>query len=154
MSEIVGHIPGRAAHVRVQGEVPLRPLDEVARFGKSELEAATFIAPRETACMVPMQVRCDDGVDIVGSNPDSLQRPKQTFWLTQCYLLCPLFAELRADACLANNDAAILAGDEADTRAVDHVVSVGRLLLLPKDLRDHAEHQAAIGFPMPGDEDV
>ena len=74
--EIVGHIPGLTAHVWVQGEVPLRPLHEVASFGKRQLEATPFIAPREAARMVPMQVRREDGVDLVRSDSNSLQRPK------------------------------------------------------------------------------
>jgi hypothetical protein len=99
-------------------------------------------------------MRRDDGIHLIGANSHPLQGMKQALRLAQSNLQSALLAQLRADACLANNHLSVHTSDETDTRHIDHVVAVGRLLLLPQNLGDDAEHQTAVGLPSPRDEDV
>src|SRR3984893_17838163 len=138
----------------MQGEVPLAALDEMARILEGQLETPALIAPRETSRVIPVQVRGDHRIDLVGPDPEALQRVQQSLGLAQRNLPRPLLAQLGPDARLAHDDAPVHAGDESDARHVDHVVSVRRLLLLPQDLRHDAEHQPAIRLPMTRDEEV
>src|SRR6266581_2899312 len=110
----------------------------MAGVRESELELAHLVAPRQAAGVIPVQVGGDHGVDLIGANAQALQVMKDVLWLAQCHLACPFFAELVANP----------------ARAVDHVVRVGRLVLLPQDLRHDAEHQAPVCFPVVGHQQV
>src|ERR1700738_3021836 len=72
---------------------------------------------------------------------------QESFRLAQHHLLRALLAELGSDAGLANDDAAVDAGDQTHACAIDHVVAVGGLLLLPQRLWHDAEHEPAVGLP-------
>ncbi len=104
--------------------------------------------------MVPMQVRGDHCVDLVRSDAEPLQGMQQSLGLAQRDLQGALLAELGADAGLADDHLSVNPRDEADAGHVDHVVAVRGLLLLPQHLGHDAEHEAAVGLPSPGDEDV
>src|SRR5207244_1363252 len=69
-------------------------------------------------------------------------------------LLRALLADLVPDAGLAHDDPSVHARDDADAAGVDHVVAVGRLLLLPQNLGYDSEHQAAVRFPVVRDQEV
>ena len=152
--EVIGDVACPAAHVRLQREVPLAALDEMTRLLESELDLAILIAPGQAAGVVPMQVGGDDGVDFLGLDAEALQRMKHALRLPKRDLLRALLAQLVADAGLADDDATVLAGDEAYACAVDHVVPVRRLLLLPQHPRHHTEHQAAVRLPMVGHQEM
>src|SRR5207249_903656 len=126
----------------------------MAGVRESERELAHLVAPRQAAGVIPVQVGGDHGVDLIGANAQALQVMKDVLWLAQCHLACPFFAELVANPGLADDHPTVDARDEADARAVDHVVRVGRLVLLPQDLRHDAEHQAPVGFPVVGHQQV
>src|SRR3989442_12987625 len=53
--ENVGDVARLAAHVGLQREVPLAPLDEMARLLESEPDLAVLIASRESTRRVPGQ---------------------------------------------------------------------------------------------------
>jgi hypothetical protein len=99
-----------------------------------------------------MEMRGEHSVNLLRANPETLQAMQKTFRFAELDLLCPLLAELRADACLADYDSAVDARDDPDARALDHVVGVRGLLLFPQNLGHYAEHQAAIGLPAAGNE--
>jgi ABC-2 type transport system ATP-binding protein len=153
-SEVVDYITSRATHIGVQGEVPLRALDEMTGVRERELELAHLVAPCQAAGVIPVKVGRDHGIDLIGANAQALQMMKDVLRLAQCHLPRPFFAQLVADPGLADDHPTVDARDEADARAVDHVVRVGRLLLLPQDLRHDAEHQAPVGFPVVGHQQV
>src|SRR5579872_4964319 len=111
---------------------------------EGDLELTVRATTGETARVVPVQVRGDDRVDLVGPDAEAVERVQQAFRLAQRHLLRPLLTELGADARLADDDASIYACDQANAGAVDHVVPVGRLQLLPQDLRHDSEHKAPI----------
>jgi hypothetical protein len=104
--------------------------------------------------MVPVKMRWDDGVDLVGPDAQSLQRVQQTLWLAEGDLAGALLAELVADPGFADDDPAVLARDQAHVGAIDHVVAVGGFLFFPQDLRNDSEHQASVRLPAVGDEQV
>src|SRR5438477_5201026 len=101
-----------------------------------------------------MEVRRDDRVDLLGPDPQTLQRMQEVFGFTNRELLRALLADLVPDAGLAHDDPPVHARDDADAAGVDHVVAVGRLLLLPQNLGYDSEHQAAVRFPVVGDQEV
>src|SRR5712692_3012075 len=68
--KVVRHVARLAAHIRVQPELPLAALDEVARLRERQPQTSALIAPREAARVVPMQVRCDDRIDLVGTDAE------------------------------------------------------------------------------------
>src|SRR5207302_6577862 len=153
-SEVVDDVTRLAAHVRVQCEVPLCALDEMTGVRESQLKLAHLVPPGQAAGVVPVQMRGDHCVDFAGPDPQTLEVMEDVLRLAQRHLPRPLFAQLAANAGLANDHAAVDAGDEADACAVDHVVRVGWLLLLPKCFRHDAEHQAPVGFPVVGHQQV
>src|SRR5437879_5870430 len=131
-SEVIEDVARLAAHIRVHGKVPLASLYEVASAWKRELEGALLIAPREAARMVPVQVCGDYRVDLIRAYAESLQCVQHSFGLAQPDLLGALLAELGPDAGLADDDAPVLAGDEAHARPVEHAVAVRGCLLSPQ----------------------
>src|SRR5256886_6908679 len=153
-SEVIDYITSRAAHIGVEGEVPLRALDEMTGVRERELELAHLVAPCQAAGVIPVKVGRDHGIDLIGADAQALQMMKDVLRLAQCHLPRPFFAQLVADPGLADDHPTVDARDEADARAVDHVVRVGRLLLLPQNLRHDAEHQAPVGFPVVGHQQV
>ena len=70
--EVLPHKSRRAPLVGVQREVPLALLDVECRGIECELQAAPLIPPREAARVVPMQMRGDDRVDLLGPDPTRL----------------------------------------------------------------------------------
>ena len=113
-------------------------------------ELAQVVAACQAARMIPVQVRRDHRVHLVGLDAEPPQRVEQVLRFAQGDLPRPLLAQLGADPGLADDDPAVDARDQANARAVDHVVGVGRLLLLPENPRYDTEHQAAVGLPLVG----
>src|SRR2546427_10504602 len=109
--EIVGDIARPAAHVGLQREVPLAPLDEMARLLESELDLAVLIASRESPCVVPVQVRGDDRIDLVRRDAEAAQGVQHALRLAQRNLPRALLAELGSDAGFADDDAPVFARD-------------------------------------------
>src|SRR5450759_1775541 len=72
--EVVAEVTGLAPHVGMHGEVPLAALDEMARSLERQLQGAVLIASREAAGMIPVEVRRDHGVDLLGPDAQALQR--------------------------------------------------------------------------------
>src|SRR5258708_17367799 len=97
---------------------------------------------------IPMQGRRDYRVDLLGPDAQTLQRAQQALWLALGDLPRPLLAQLASDSCLEDDDPTVLTRDQAHAGAVDHVVGVRGLLLLPKNFGNDAEHHAAIDFPV------
>src|SRR5258706_12261801 len=75
--EIIVDVTGLAADVGMQREVPLGPLDEMPRSREGQLQAAALIASSETAGVIPVKVCGDDGVDLVGADPQPAKRRNQ-----------------------------------------------------------------------------
>ena len=153
-SEVIRDVAGAAAYIRMQREIPFTSLDEVPRALEGQLQAAVGVTSRQPARMVPMQVGRHDGIDLFGPDAQPLEREQQAVRLAEADLPGALLAELVADPGLADDDPPVLARDQADACAVDHVVAVGGLLFLPKDLGHHAEHQASVRLPVVGDQQV
>src|SRR5438445_10882700 len=153
-SEVIEDVARLAAHIGVHRKIPLASLYEVTSAWKCELEGALLIAPREAPRMVPVQVRGDYRVDLIRAYAESLQCVQHSFGLAQPDLLGALLAELGPDARLADDDAPVLACDGAHDRAVDHVLAVRGFLLFPQDFGHDAEHQAAVGLPAVGEQEV
>src|SRR5260221_12688473 len=103
-SEVVIDIACQAADVRMQGKVPLAALNEVPRLFEGQLQRAALIAPRQTAGVIPVKVRCDHCVYLVRVDAQALEIEQQAFRLSQHNLAYPRVAELSPDPGLAVDD--------------------------------------------------
>ena len=131
----------------MQRALPACHADEIGRIRKQQARRLTFFPSREqTAGVVEMQVRDDDGIDVLVRKAGGAQRIEEYVMTFDDAVALPQTRfEERADAGLEQDGLAIEVVDEQRAAGErDAVVRVGRDPFLPDRLRRVAEHRAAI----------
>src|SRR5439155_3509182 len=64
--EVVGNVSAPAAQIGMQREVPLAVLDEMPSLWKRELERSALTTPGKPAGVIPVQVRRDYRIHLIG----------------------------------------------------------------------------------------
>ncbi len=143
-TDVLWQVAGAVALVRVGRVLPLAPLHDVARLAKQRLDAARRRPARRPTAVVEVQVGHDHRVDVVGLEPDLLQRHADRAVVVDAVDLLQLGRELVAVPGL-DQHAPVTDLDQQAARAVLAAVErVARDQLRPERLRHDPVHGATV----------
>ena len=146
---VLGEIAGPVPLVGMTGVVPLPAPHAVARVGKTWPHRAVFLARREAAGVVEMEMRGDDQVDVAGADAGGLQRGVERWDVLEGVHRADPRIELPAGTGVDQDRRSAALHQPGPHRHPDAVAVVGRRDLLPQHAGHDPEHGAAIEAEIP-----